>query len=157
MVHYDWLKKKQIDKLAKLQKKTVRLVFRASIGAHNGKLFNLTNVVPVKNIYCVEALKFVFESKNELHSKYQPDAINELFKPQKELRHTRGADTFLNIRLPSGCKKGNALYNLSMQWNKAKESHKSAGNLFSFKKALREEIMDSMKMSLDIVEVRIYI
>ena len=120
-------------------------MFRASIGAHNGKLFKLANVVPVKNIYRVEALKFVFKSKNELHSKYQPDAINELFKPQKELRHTRGADTFLNIRLPSGCKKGNALYNLSMQWNKAKESHKSAGNLFSFKKALREEIMESMK------------
>ena len=115
MIYYDCLKKKQIDKLAKLQKKAIRLVFRAPIGAHTGKLFKLGNVVPVKNIYCVEALKFVFKSKNELHSKYQPDAINELFKPQKELRHTRGADTFLNIRLPSGCKKGNALYNLSMQ------------------------------------------
>ena len=72
-------------------------MFRAPIGAHNGKLFKLANVVPVKNIYCVEALKFVFKSKNELHSKYQPDAINELFKPHKELRHTRGADTFLKI------------------------------------------------------------
>ena len=47
-------------------------MFRASIGAHNGKLFKLANVVPVKNIYRVEALKFVFKSKNELHSKYQP-------------------------------------------------------------------------------------
>ena len=144
MVYYDCLKKNQMDKLAKLQKKAIRLVFRAPIGAHTGRLFKLADVVPVKNLYRVEALKFVFKSKNELHSKYQPDAINELFKPQKELRHTRGADTFLKIRLPRGCKKGNALYSLFMQWNNAKESHKLAGNLFSIKKALKEDIMESI-------------
>ena len=145
MVYYDCLNRKQIDKLAKLQKKAIRLVFNAPIGAHTEKLFKLANVVPVKNIYRVEALKFVFKSKNELHSKYQPEAINKLFEPQKEIRHTRGADTFLKLRLPSGCKKGNALYNLSMQWNKAKESHKTAGNLFSFKKALKEDIIENLE------------
>ena len=77
--------------------------------------------------------------------KYQPEAINKLFESQKEIRHTRGADTFLKLRLPSGCKKGNALYNLSMQWNKAKESHKTAGNLFSFKKALKEDIIENLE------------
>lgn len=146
MVYYDCLKKKQMDKLVKLQKKAIRLVFRAPIGAHTGSLFKLADVVPVKNLYRVEALKFVFKSKNELHSKYQPDAINELFKPQKELRHTRRADSFLNIRLPRGCKKGNALYSLSMQWNYAKESHKSAGNLFSLKKVLKDDIMESIEI-----------
>ena len=140
MVYYDCLKKKQMDKLAKLQKKAIRLVFRAPIGAHTSRLFKLADVVPVKNLYSVEALKFVFKSRNELYSKYQPAAINELFKPQTDMRHTRRAENFLIMRLPRNCKKGNALYNLSMNWNTAKDSHKLAGNMFALKQSLKEEI-----------------
>ena len=144
MVYYDCLKKKQMDKLVKLQKKAIRLVFRAPIGAHTGRLFKLADVVPVKNLYSAEALKFVFKSKNELYSKYQPTAINELFKPQTDMRHTRRAENFLIMRLPRNCKKGNALYNLSMKWNTAKDSHKLAGNLFALKQSLKEEIMKNI-------------
>ena len=100
--------------------------------------------MPVKNLYSVEALKFVFKSRNELYSKYQPAAINELFKPQTDMRHTRRAENFLIMRLPRNCKKGNALYNLSMKWNTAKDDHKLAGNLFALKQSLKEEIMKSI-------------
>ena len=48
------------------------------------------------------------------------------------------------MRLPRNCKKGNALYNLSMKWNKANESHKLAGNLFALKQSLKEEIMNGI-------------
>ena len=144
MVYYDCLNKKQMDVLAKLQKKAIRLVFRAPIGAHTNQLFKLAEVVPVKNLYSIEALKFVFKSKNELYSKHQPTAINELFKPQTDMRHTRRAENFLIMRLPRNCKKGNALYNLSMKWNTAKDSHKLAGNLFALKQSLKEEIMKSI-------------
>ena len=133
-----------MDKLAKLQKKAIRLVFRAPIGVHTGRLFKLADVVPVKNLYSVEALKFVFKSKNELYSKYQPAAINELFKPQTDMRHTRRAENFLIMRLPRNCKKGNALYNLSTNWNTAKDSLKLAGNLFALKQSFKEEIMKSI-------------
>ena len=44
------------------------------------------------------------------------------------------------MRLPRNCKKGNALYNLSMNWNTAKDSHKLAGNMFALKQSLKEEI-----------------
>ena len=81
---------------------------------------------------------------NYTQSTNQPTAINELFKPQADMRHTRRADNFLIMRLPRNCKKGNALYNLLMKWNNAKESHKSAGNLFSLKQALKEDIMESI-------------
>ena len=47
------------------------------------------------------------------------------------------------VRLSPG-KKGNILYSLLMQWNIAKESHKSAGNLFSLKKALKEDITENI-------------
>ena len=33
-----------------------------------------------------------------------------------------------------------------MQWNYAKESHKSAGNLFSLKKVLKDDIMESIEI-----------
>ena len=144
LVYHDCLDKKQMDKLVKLQKKAIRIVFRAPIGAHTGRLFKLADVVPVKNLYRVEALKFVFKCKNELYSKHQPAAINELFEKKTGMRHTRRADNFLTMRLPRNCKKGNALYNLSMNWNKAKESHKLAGNLFALKESLKKEIMNNI-------------
>ena len=48
------------------------------------------------------------------------------------------------MRLPRNCKKGNALYNLSTNWNTAKDSLKLAGNLFALKQSLKEEIMKSI-------------
>ena len=144
MVYYDCLNKKQMDVLAKLQKKAIRLVFRAPIGAHTNQLFKLAEVVPVKNLYSIEALKFVFKSKNELYSKHQPIAINELFKPQKNITHTRREDNFLLMRLPQKCKKGNALYNLTMKWNEAKDSLKLAGNLFALKESIKQDIMKNI-------------
>ena len=48
------------------------------------------------------------------------------------------------MRLPRNRKKGNVLYNLSMNWNTAKDSLKLAGNLFALKQSLKEEIMKSI-------------
>ncbi len=144
LVYYDCLNKKQIDVLVKLQKKAIRLVFRAPIGVHTNQLFKLADVVPVKNLYRIEALKFVFKSKNELYSKHQPTAINDLFKPKTNITHTRREDNFLLMRLPQKCNKGNALYNLIMKWNEAKDGLKLAGNLFALKESIKQDVMKNI-------------
>ena len=97
MVYYDCLIKKQIDKLAKLQKKSCKTGVQSSYWSSYWKAFQISKCsASEKHIPC-RSTQICFQKQKWITLMYQPDAINELFKPQKELRHTRGADTFLKI------------------------------------------------------------
>ena len=58
--YFDKMNKNQLTILTKLQKRAVRILFRANRNVHTQKLFKLANITPIKNLYETEAIKFVF-------------------------------------------------------------------------------------------------
>ena len=143
LTYMDKLKKQQINRLYQLQKKAIRLVFAAPIGAHTTKLFKLSKIIPLNKIFETEAIKFVFKNLSESHKDQQPKAIQKLFEKNNN-RITR-TDQFLKLKYNKGAKHGNIMHSLIKTWNSENDNIKSAGNIYSLKKLQKETATDQMK------------
>ena len=145
--YFDKLKKTQTQQLKKLQKKAVRLIFRAPINSHTNNLYNLSGIMPIEKLYHYEAVKLIFKNKNELIKDKQPIMLNRIITSNKKTRETRQSDNFFNIKINAEYKKGQAMYNILSEWNKANKELKQSGNIYSLKKEIKNnrEILENCK------------
>ena len=142
----DKLKKGQIEKLKSLQKKAIRLIFNAKQKSHTSKLFKLSNITPIQDIYENEALKFVFKNTSVLSSYHQPVAIRDILLQNTNHRQirTRFDDDDTKIRINNQYTKGQAIFDILDIWNNASHDIRNAGNLFSLKRMLKNKINTDM-------------
>ena len=135
--YFDKLNKRQIGVLKKLQKKAVRLIFRAPINSHTNNLFYYSKIVPIEKRYHFECVKLIYKNKNVLYRDKQPEAIKNLIENDKDNRQTRNTDDYYKLRIKSGYRKGQVFYNIISEWNKADKELKDCGNINVLKKAIK--------------------
>ena len=146
VAYFDKLNKGQIAELVGLQKKAIRRVFQAKYNVHTNKLFKLANITPIDKSYETEATKFMFQYISDNTKDLQPKAIQKiLFQDAEITRKTRFYDDESKVRISHQYKKGQVVYNLLSNWNNASVNQRFAGNLWSLKNIIREEINNELK------------
>ena len=60
MAYFDGLTNTQIEKLTKFQKQALRFVFQTKPKVHTKKLFEVTKMIPINQIFSAEAAKLIF-------------------------------------------------------------------------------------------------
>lgn len=144
ITYMDKLNNTQMDKLIKLQKKAVRLIFSARGNVHTSKLFALSKIIPINKLYETEAIKFMLKYKNEIYTDLQPLAIKKIILKTDTSRNTRSKnDKDLKIHIKNVHKTGQCIFNLFSTWNNTKSDLRMAGNLFSLKKMIKEKFTDT--------------
>ena len=140
--YMDKLSKGQIQNLKQLQKKAIRLIFNAKKHSHTEKLFKLARITPIEKLYEHEAIKFVFKNVSETSASSQPVAIRDILIHNNDCTQiqTRFDDDVTKIRIKSQFRKGQCMFSLLNTWNCANSDLRNAGNLFSLKLMLKNEI-----------------
>ena len=147
IAYQDKLSKGQVEKIYMLQKRAIRLIFRARPNSHTKNLFKLAKIIPFTRQYETEAIKFVFMNLSDTSRHVQPKAIQEiLFKSSESGRNTRLHDDESKIKIHHEYKKGQAFYNIINEWNKTKTDHRMAGNLWSLKKMLKDSVLEELNI-----------
>ena len=144
--YLDKLTTGQIDKVYKLQKKALRLIFKARINSHTSKLFKLAKIIPFNKLYHIEAVKFIHLNISETSKEKQPKEIQRILFKQDEInRNTRLHDDESKIRIHHKYKKGQVIFNILDNWNKLDIKHRMAGNVRHLVKALKESTLKELK------------
>ena len=117
------MNKSQLTILTKLQKRAVRILFKAKRKVHTQNLFKLANITPITKLYETEAIKFVFSYISDTTKDQQPKAIQKiLFHNTDVTKQTRFHDDESKIKINHEYRKGQAIYNLITIWNNATPS-----------------------------------
>ena len=145
--YMDKLSKGQVQNLKQLQKKAIRLIFNAKKHSHTEKLFKLARITPIEKLYEHEAIKFVFKNLSETSASSQPVAIRDILIHNNDCTQirTRFDDDVTKIRIKSQFRKGQCMFSLLNTWNCANSDLRNAGNLFSLKLMLKNEINKELK------------
>ena len=143
ITYLDKLNKKQLNELYLLQKQAIRLVFSARKNVHTSKLFKLAGVVPLNKLYETESIKLVYKNMLDPSSNDQPIAIKNLLITQNH-DSARLYGNQNKIKIPSHYKKTHGFFNILEQWNKCRPEFKTCGNLWSLKRMLKEEFLQSI-------------
>ena len=148
IVYLDKMTKKQMKTLLTLQKQAVRLIFCARKKVHSGKLFKLAKIIPVTELYKLEATRFMFKYNNEISRNLQPKAIHDLIfkKNNVKPRNTRATTDPNRIKIPCEYKKDNCLYKLIDTWNKSKTEFKMAGNDWSLNNMIKNDTLNKIEV-----------
>ena len=146
ITYFDKLNKTQLANLLQLQKKAIRNIFQTKRNVHTNKLFKLSNITPINRSYETEAMKFVFAYISDTTKDLQPKAIRKiLFQNAEITRNTRLYDDESKIKINHEYKKGQAIYNLINVWNNGRSKFRFAGNMWSLKNMIRDEINNELK------------
>ena len=128
ITYQDKLNNDQLNKLTKLQKICLRLIYNARPNSHTINLYKKSKIIPVNETYNTESIKFVFKNTNELYKSKQPKVINELInKKPKNSKQTRLSQNTNMIPLHTE-QAGSLLYSITKQWNDVPNDLKYAGN-----------------------------
>ena len=144
ITYMDKLSKTQMKELYSLQKQAVRLIFNARKNVHTEKLFKLANIVPITKLYESECCKLVYKHKYDPSCNEQPIAIGELLKSEQH-NSSRLYDDLNKIKIPSSYKSDHCFYQIINTWNQMDNDVKMSGNLWSLKRRLKEEHIQSLQ------------
>ena len=143
ITYMDKLNKKQLQELYTLQKQAIRLVFNARKNVHTEKLFKMAEIVPITKLYESECIKLVFKNKLDPSSELQPIAIKKLLiNENQESSRIYGSNN--RIKIPSHYKSDHCMYQIIKKFNNANNELKECGNLWSLKRMLKEEFLQSL-------------
>ena len=78
VTYQDKLKNTNIQKLMKLQKMCIRLIFNARPGIHTKKLFEISKITPASETYTEQSIKMLYKSLNQKTKTHQPTIINKI-------------------------------------------------------------------------------
>ena len=143
ITYMDKLNKKQIQELYTLQKQAIRLIFNTRKNVHTEKLFKLAEIVPITKLYQSECTKLVFIHKLDPSSDLQPIAIkNLLINDEQKSSRLYGNN---KIKIPSHYKFEHCMYQIIKRFNNTNDNVKMCGNVWSLKKMLKEEALETLK------------
>ena len=130
------LNQKQLNSLKVVQKKALRIVYSKKYNAHTSKLFEKSRITKVENLFEKESLLLTFKFMN----RELPNAVLELFDAcltttSRLTRSMANKDLILESKL----KKGNLMFDIIDNWNKAPTSMKEESNFYKFKKSITDK------------------
>ena len=111
---------KNVKILETLQKKALRLIFKAKPNSHTENMFIVSNVIKVKNLCLNDKLNFMYKHRNNS----LPSAISEIIQNAEEnLRPVRAKSNTENAK--SYTNTGNIAYDLLSSWNNLEDPIKT--------------------------------
>jgi len=132
------LTKTNLTKLAKVQKKAIRIISKSAYNAHTAPLFNNLKILPLDLIIRQANLMFM----HSVHYNYSPTSFQQVWQ-LNAVRHgdrnLRNNDHY-NLPVPRTEQfKRLPLYSLPLEWNKSEELS-LYNNRTTFKHALRDKL-----------------
>ena len=98
--------------LSRLQKRCIRLIFRARFNSHTAKLFHISHIMPIQNIYEREAVYFIKKYQNNNLPKAFTTLIGDFSAKACQRKNQK-----YNIKIPPSYKPDQALYKIINAWN----------------------------------------
>ena len=103
----------------------------------------MAEIVPITKLYESECIKLVFKNKLDPSSELQPIAIKKLLiNENQESSRIYGSNN--RIKIPSHYKSDHCMYQIIKKFNNANNELKECGNLWSLKRMLKEEFLQSL-------------
>ena len=138
------LNQAQINKLFKLQKQSIRLIFNAKKKVHTNKLFQLAELIPLPLLYETESIKFAYNYMGEMQRPNQPKALRELIVRQN-VGQTRMSNDLTLLKTDSKSTNDQAIYNIIKKWNSASGWLRNAGNPWILNIMIKEYYIDNLE------------
>jgi hypothetical protein len=139
------LKQSQINELAILQKRAIRLIFRSKYNSHTSVMFKMSGITKVKDIIWKESILFMKKFKTgDL-----PNIFAEILETQKIEKNTRSSQMQEKIR--PELKKGNLAYDIISTWNSAPLSIRETTSLMSCKTAIKQNLSEANNIKCSVV------
>ena len=138
LVWHDKMNKTQFSTLEKLQKKAIRILFSARYNVHTAKLFEISKIIPLSDIYNKESILFIKKLQNNELPEIFKDIIGNpasIFDDSK-----RRPKQKFSVKIPHRYKKGNAIYNILTEWNNSELSIRSPSKTIETKIELKTKI-----------------
>ena len=138
---YGTCQKGLIDKIQILQNKLLKTLYKLPYVTDTNKLHTRLNILKVKDIYKINVLKFVYESINHTsieqfhnHYEYQSNRNNANLRNRNLLYPQTSNNKFGESTLK---------FQGTQLWNSLPVNLRFINSFYSFKKALRQKIMES--------------
>ena len=137
------INKKQTQKIIKLQKQGLRLVYSANKLCHSSNLFLKSGITRFDLLFTKNTIELFHKKQLGIVPKLIKTTVDELCSSKNPRNN--------NLRIPSIYKKGDLMYELLNSWNNLPESIKTAPNK-SFKS--KKMISDFIKTKYEICQLK---
>ena len=123
-----------VDKIVKLQKKSIRHVFNLPCNSHTDNLFQISKVLTVDAIYNVNVLLYMFKTINANYD----DSLLEMLRTNYDIHsiNTRSRNNFHLPRYLKCASQKSVLYKAIQLWNELPDQTKEVNSLFAFKRII---------------------
>ena len=139
LVWLDKANKGQINQLYVLQKRAIRLCFKASYSSHSAQLFSISNSTPLEDLYERESVIFIKKHQN---SELPISLSEKLGKFSVDVRTKQ----MHSMKIPSVYKCGHMFYNIISAWNKCNHELRIPSKTDKTKDALKELTLEKLKL-----------
>ena len=131
--------KSNLDRILKLQKKSVRIIFNSHYLSHSAPLFKKYNLLNVYDIYLLEVCTFMYkEFNNKL-----PDIFHKYFNQQKNLHRyqTRHAEDYKIPHFKTNFARKTIRATGPIKWNLTEKHVKEAKTIKHFRNKIKKNII----------------
>ena len=143
VAYHDKINKKELNKISRLQKISIRLIFKAKPMVHTSPLFKMACIIPAEHTFRIEAIKLVYKCVNENPKLIQPTAIKEMLLNRTGARNSqRLNEDKQNIPLT---RKNGLVYNILKCWNNASQELKNSGSIYSLNKQIKASAINDLE------------
>ena len=133
-----WGNSSSVNKIFKLQKKAVRIIYKQSYRSHTEPLFKLSGILKVKDLYESKLLLFAYDYKNNVLPK---SFIN--FFPNRNLSRITRQSNNINITIPRTCFSAQSVtHKIVSTWNELSNELKTFKYRRSFKRNIKINILN---------------
>ena len=144
VTYQDKLKNFNIQKLMKLQKMCIRLIFNARPGIHTKKLFEISKITPASETYTEQSIKMLYKSLNQKTKTHQPTIMNKIIndniKPAGRTRLSQDTNKIpLNLH-----NQDSLMYQVIKKWNETSPDIKNSGNINALTKAFKTHAIQNL-------------
>ena len=143
VAYHDKINKKELNKISRLQKISIRLIFKAKPMVHTAPLFKMAGIIPAEHTFRIEAIKLVYKCVNQNPKLIQPTAIKEMLLNRTGARNSqRLNEDKQNIPLT---RKNGLVYNILKCWNNASRELKNSGSIYSLNKQIKASAINDLE------------
>lgn len=139
LVWLDKANKGQFNQLYVLQKRAIRLCFKASYNTHSAQLFRISNSIPLEDLYVRESVIFIKKHQN---SELPSSLSDKLGKFSTNVR----TNQMYSMKIPSAYKCGHMFYNIISAWNKSNHELRIPSKTDKTKDALKELTLEKLNL-----------
>jgi hypothetical protein len=120
------LKSTEMNTLATLQKKCLRLIFNSKYNSHTKTMFKLSNITKISNLIENESISFIHKFTKGM----QPKIFNSIIKVHQ--KETRSSDQ-QKFPIDKNLIKGDIMYDILHNWNSSSQAAREATSSIQLK------------------------